>query len=146
VTTDPEKPNTSADATARWRQWCSNGYEHVLLLALALWVVRVPVVTTLLGLVILDTLPQAQDMFVDLNQLNAQLLFSPLLLFMWALPTYYAAAELLESDARFQKYAKGYRNFFDKMELWDTASPRYPHLRGAYHLHLEILPHYAANH
>ena len=118
MTTDPEKPNTSADATARWRQWCSNGYEHVLLLALALWVVRVPVVTTLLGLVILDTLPQAQDMFVDLNQLNAQLLFSPLLLFMWALPTYYAAAELLESDARFQKYAKGYRNFFDKMELW----------------------------
>jgi hypothetical protein len=101
----------SVITTARLKIHFRRVWARVLLLIRALWVVRVPVVTTTLGLVILWQFSQAQDMFVDSSQSKRQLFFLVPMLLVWAFPTYYASRELLETDERFNQHAAVYRNF-----------------------------------
>jgi hypothetical protein len=86
-----------------WLHWCCRGWERIVQLALILWVVRVPLVMTALGLLILSSAPQAQDLFVEFAHNAWRIpLFLLLLFFAWAMPTHYAARLLLDTDVRFQ--------------------------------------------
>jgi hypothetical protein len=77
----------------------------VLQFALVLWVVRVPLSTTTLGLLLLGFAPQAQDLFVEFAHASALRMFLFLLVLMgvWAMPTHYAARLLVDTDLRLQK-------------------------------------------
>src|SRR5580704_5730658 len=94
----------------------SGVWAWVLDFALILWVVRVPLAMTALGLLLLGLVPQAQDLFVEFAASQAHELFVAfveaywriplfllLLVFVWAMPTHYAARLLLDTDERFQK-------------------------------------------
>ena len=94
----------------------SGVWAWVLDFALILWVVRVPLAMTALGLLLLGLVPQAQDLFVEFAASQAHDLFVAfveaywriplfllLLVFVWAMPTHYAARLLLDTDERFQK-------------------------------------------
>ena len=102
--------------------WCCRGWERILQFALTLWVVRVPLIMTALGLLILSSAPQAQDLFVEFAHNPWQIpLFLLLLIFVWAMPTHYAARLLLDTDARFQdvvaaQQALGQANFIEAVE------------------------------
>ncbi|OAF18603.1 hypothetical protein AXW67_03570 [Bradyrhizobium neotropicale] len=75
----------------------------MLSVALILWVLRVPVTTTLLGWLLLCFAPQAQDLFteyLDVVMWLRMLLFVVVLTVFWALPTHYAARMLVNSDSR----------------------------------------------
>jgi hypothetical protein len=116
----------------RIRSWCARCWQYVLDLALILWVVRVPLSFAALGLLILGETPQAQDLFVDLvypatRESPEFLLRIPeflfLLVFIWAMPTHYAARLLLDTDRRFRAYVERRRAAADSrclasMELW----------------------------
>jgi hypothetical protein len=78
-----------------------------------LWVVRVPLSTTVLGLLLLGLAPQAQDLFVEFTlkapiPLLPFLFVSPgltiffllVLIGVWAMPTHYAARMLVDTDER----------------------------------------------
>jgi hypothetical protein len=80
-------------------------WECILHLALVLWVVRVAVIMTALGLLILGMAPQAQDLFVEFARPPAwrMFLFLFVLIAVWAMPTHYAARLLLDTDAGFQQ-------------------------------------------
>src|SRR5215510_5849914 len=98
-------------AHTRWQRfagWCGRAWEHVLDLGLILWVVRVPLAFVLLGLLILGTAAQAQDLFVELVGEEAKRipLFLFLLVFVWAMPTHYAARLLLDTDDRFRAHVE----------------------------------------
>ena len=83
-------------------------WDCVLRCALVLWVVRVPLVATLTGLLLLGVTPQAQDLFVEfaVTPLWFRALFILWFLFIllavWAMPTHYAARVLLDTDRRLQ--------------------------------------------
>jgi hypothetical protein len=94
---------------SRWQRfawWCGRCWEHVLDLALMLWVARVPLSFVALGLLILGTAAQAQDLFVELvgEEVRRIPLFLFLLVFVWAMPTHYAARLLLDTDGRFRAH------------------------------------------
>jgi hypothetical protein len=88
----------------RFRLW-----ECILLIVLVLWVVRVPVALTALGLLILGLAPQAQDLFVEFARVPAWrvLLFICVLIFAWTMPTHYASRLLLDTDERFHQLLGG---------------------------------------
>src|SRR5262245_35030889 len=111
---------------SRWRRIASClRWAHVLDLALILWVVRVPLALAALGFLILGAAPQAQDLFVELVGAEKWRIpvFLLLLVFVWAMPTHYAARLLLDTDWRFRAYADQQRplasaNCVPWMELW----------------------------
>ncbi len=77
----------------------------ILGVALVLWIVRVPVVTTLFGWVLLGATPQAQDLFHEFLDLSPWTLlrmfwFQLVLTMVWAIPTHYAARMLVNTDPR----------------------------------------------
>jgi hypothetical protein len=87
----------------------------ILNLALVLWILRVPVVTTAFGWLLLGATTQAQDLFLEfvdppglhLTFLGLSpwiwwrmLLFLLVLTTVWALPTHYAARMLINTDPR----------------------------------------------
>jgi hypothetical protein len=76
----------------------------VLKFALVLWVVRVPLGTTALGLFLLGWVPQAQDLFLEFGWASPErmALFAFVLVAVWAMPTHYAARMLLDTDSRLQ--------------------------------------------
>jgi hypothetical protein len=84
-------------------------WDCTLRVTLVLWVVRIPVVTTAFGLVLLGMTPQAQDLFLEFadaplgETLPRMLWFVVVLTVVWAMPTHYAARLLLESDPRFKE-------------------------------------------
>jgi hypothetical protein len=84
--------------------WLCRVWGCVLDFALVLWVIRVPLVMTFLGFLILWLAPQAQDLFVDFAYQSVWYipLFLLLLFFVWAMPTHYSARLLLDTDARLQ--------------------------------------------
>ena len=105
--------------TRRWRvgiqQLAVRHWECILQFALVLWVVRVPLITTALGLLLLGWTPQAQDLFVEFTLRSpipllpflfvpplSALFFLFVLIAVWALPTHYAARLLVDSDSGFQ--------------------------------------------
>jgi hypothetical protein len=70
-----------------------------------LWIVRVPLLTTVLGLLLLGYVSQAQDLFVEFARTSFiwMLYFLFVLIAVWAMPTHYAARLLLDTDARLRK-------------------------------------------
>lgn len=102
----------------RLRQLVVGCWDCVLSVTLVLWVVRVPSITTLLGLLILRAAPQAQDLFVEfagpspyrflqvasLFVVLKIILFLVVLFAVWAMPTHYAAHLLLDTDRRFRDF------------------------------------------
>src|SRR5262245_25755992 len=108
---------------SKWRlfvSWPARCWGCVLDLALILWVTRVPVCLVAIGFFILGMAPQAQDLFVEfavelnknetywqiLQTYSRILLFLSLLFFIWALPTYYAAHLLIDTDGRLRAHAQ----------------------------------------
>ncbi len=95
------------------RACLSRVWHCILQFALVLWVARVPVSTTALGLLLLGFAPQAQDLFVEFTR-RAPLPWLPfafvppgraiafllILTGVWALPTHYTARLLLDTDDR----------------------------------------------
>jgi hypothetical protein len=73
--------------------------------ALVLWIVRVPLTTTAMGLLILTFAPQAQDLFVEFARTSHWwiLYFLFVLIVVWAMPTHYAARLLLDTDVRLRR-------------------------------------------
>jgi hypothetical protein len=103
MNTNASDPHQSAVTRSSWLHRCCHGWERILQFALILWVVRVPLITTALGVFILGTGPQAQDLFVEFAHNPRRIpLFLLLLSFAWAMPTHYAARLLLDTDSRFQ--------------------------------------------
>jgi hypothetical protein len=73
----------------------------ILDVALVLWILRVPVVTTVAGALLLGVTPQAQDLFTEFLDLSLwwrMLVFVAVLMVAWALPTHYAARMLVDTD------------------------------------------------
>jgi hypothetical protein len=85
-------------------------WDCVLQFALTLWVVRAPLALTVLGLLLLGTAPQAQDLFVEFDGTAWRIpVFLLLLLLVWAMPTHYAARLLVDTDAGFQQISSAQR-------------------------------------
>jgi hypothetical protein len=104
MNTDAPDPYQRAVIQTSWLHWCCRGWERILQFALILWVVRVPLVMTALGVLILSSAPQVQDLFVEFAPNPWPIsLFLLLLFFAWAMPTHYAARLLLDTDSRFQE-------------------------------------------
>ena len=80
-------------------------WQCILQLALILWIVRVAVVMTALGLLLLGLAPQAQDLFVEFADVPAwrMVLFVCVMVVIWAMPTHYAARLLLDTDERLRR-------------------------------------------
>ncbi len=85
--------------------WYQRIWNCILQFALVLWVVRVPLSTTGLGLLLLGYAPQAQDLFAEFARTSFlwMLYFLFVLIAVWAMPTHYAARLLLDTDARLQR-------------------------------------------
>jgi hypothetical protein len=81
------------------------GWYCVRQFGLVLWIVRVPLCTTTLGLALLIFAPQAQDLFVEFARrpFPWMLYFLFVLIAVWAMPTHYAARMLLDTDTRLGK-------------------------------------------
>lgn len=95
----------------RIRKFAVRNWACLLQFSLVLWIVRVPLSTTIFGLLLLSLAPQAQDLFVEFTlkqrwELLPFLYVKPwwaiyflLVLFLvWAMPTHYAARLLVDSD------------------------------------------------
>ena len=82
----------------------ARAWDCFLRLLLVLWIVRAPVAMTLLGLALLGLTPQAQDLFMEFARTGPlrMLGFLLVLVFVWAMPTHYAARLLLDTDRRFR--------------------------------------------
>lgn len=107
-----------------WRcvRGCSR-WESVVQLGLVLWIARVPAALTAFGCLLLWQAPQAQDLFIEfsvrrswpdsfaaafdlgfLGDLGSSIahmaIFVVVLIAFWAMPTHYAARQLLDTDER----------------------------------------------
>jgi hypothetical protein len=93
----------SASRPVAW-PWLGRTWDCFLRLLLVLWIVRVPLFMTLLGLALLGLTPQAQDLFMEFGRTGWpwMLWFLAVLIFVWAMPTHYAARLLIDTDRRFR--------------------------------------------
>jgi hypothetical protein len=101
----PTLNNAHLQATtpAKWPRLV-RAWDCFLRLLLVLWIVRAPLAMTLLGLALLGLTPQAQDLFMEFARTGPlrMLGFLLVLVFIWAMPTHYAARLLLDTDRRFR--------------------------------------------
>lgn len=97
------------DKNPRWQRWrdcIAQCWQKCLDLALVLWIVRVPLCAVIVGFLLLDYTPQAQDLFTEFaNSYVRVAVFLVLLTVVWAATTHYAARLLLDTDVRFRAYA-----------------------------------------
>src|SRR6266478_2332701 len=86
-------------------------WQCILQFTLILWIVRVVVAMTVLGLLILGLAPQAQDLFVEFADVPVwrMVLFGCVMVVVWAMPTHYAARLLLDTDERFRQLLEAQR-------------------------------------
>jgi hypothetical protein len=90
----------------RWRECIAQCWQRCLDLALVLWIVRVPLCAVIVGFLILDYTPQAQDLFTEFADSWIRIaVFLALLTVVWAATTHYASRLLLDTDVRFRAYA-----------------------------------------
>jgi hypothetical protein len=84
------------------REW-HRCWAYVTDVALTIWVLRAPVAGLIAGYAILWFTPQAQDLLVDLTSAGwtTHFKFFALVIFVWAMPTEYAASILLNTDERY---------------------------------------------
>jgi hypothetical protein len=102
-----------AGKAGRWRERLAGWWQKCLDLALVLWVVRVPLCAVIVGFLILDYTPQAQDLFTEFAGDYLRIfLFLVLLTVVWAATTHYAARLLLDTDTRFRAYADAHASDF----------------------------------
>ena len=103
-------------------------WQRISDVALVLWVLRIPVVFTIFGFIVLLLVPQAQDLLVntadnitDVN-VGALIAFVVVLVGVWAAPMHYVSRLLLDTDMRLGKYAKSLSesraNFLACTETW----------------------------
>lgn len=84
----------------------SGRWACIIDIALVIWILRVPVATTVLGWLLLGATTQAQDLFTEFLDLSfpstwLRMLWIVLMLTVaWALPTHYAARMLIDTDPR----------------------------------------------
>jgi len=99
----PNGAHLQASTPARWPR-LARAWDCFLRLLLVLWIVRAPLAMTLLGLALLSLTPQAQDLFMEFARTGPlrMLGFLLVLVFIWAMPTHYAARLLLDTDRRFR--------------------------------------------
>lgn len=104
----------------RWRDRVARCWQKCLDLALVLWIVRVPLCAVIVGFLILDYTPQAQDLFTEFANSYVRIaLFLVLLTVVWAATTHYAARLLLDTDLRFRAYADARAsNYLSCVERW----------------------------
>jgi hypothetical protein len=109
-----------AGKAGRWRDRLAQRWQKCLDLALVLWVVRVPVCAVIVGFLILDYTPQAQDLFTEFAGDYVRIaVFLVLLTIVWAATTHYAARLLLDTDTRFRAYADAHASdFLTRVERW----------------------------
>ena len=89
-----------------WRDCIAQCWQRCLDLALVLWIVRVPLCAVIVGFLILDYTPQAQDLFTEFADSYVRIaVFLVLLTTVWAATTHYAGRLLLDTDMRFRAYA-----------------------------------------
>jgi hypothetical protein len=111
----PRDADQPAEVSGRAPPVPRKHWSCILNVALVLWILRVPVATTVIGWLLLGATTQAQDLFLEfVDRPGPHLLFlgmSPwiwwrMLLFLvilttvWALPTHYAARMLINTDPR----------------------------------------------
>ncbi|MFK8250987.1 hypothetical protein [Ancylobacter terrae] len=97
-------------AEAAWRETVRrrHPWEVVLQLGLALWVVRIPLLSVLIGGALLAFVPQTADAMVDIAlraaeaSLPAGTALAVMVFVFWAMPVHYSARLLLETDARYR--------------------------------------------
>jgi hypothetical protein len=89
----------------RWRRGVGRLWAGVLDLAYVSWVLRVPVVALLAGLLVMGFAPQAQDLIVDLAPATPRVLAFMALMIGWVVVTTYASFLLLGTDRRLLDYA-----------------------------------------
>src|SRR5215475_9345303 len=103
------RADAAADLHCRLGHLVPRSWRDVLDIALILWIVRVPLCAVIIGFLLLDYAPQAQDLLVEFADDNGgyqrMALFLFLLILVWAGTTHYAARLLLDSDERFRALA-----------------------------------------
>jgi hypothetical protein len=110
-------------------------WQCILQFALILWVVRVAVAMTVLGLLILGLAPQAQDLFVEfadgavLSRILRMAEFVVAMFVVWAMPTHYAARLLLDTDERFHQLLAAQRKS-DQAHFLEVTARWVPLLLG----------------
>jgi hypothetical protein len=105
--------NTNADVRlpagmtrSHARQCVPRSWQDVVDFGLILWILRAPLTAVLIGFVLLDYAPQAQDLLVEFaGDYGRIALFLLLLSFVWAATTHYSARLLLDTDKRYRAYA-----------------------------------------
>lgn len=107
----------------RWaRVWAG-----VLDLAYVAWVVRVPLIALLAGLLLMGFAPQAQDLLVDLADDTTRVEMFLLLVMIWVAVTTYASYLLLGTDRRLLDRAIATKNSdakaYQRSEVIRTAMP-----------------------
>jgi hypothetical protein len=98
-----DQRTSEASTPAKWPR-LARAWDCLLRLLLVLWIVRAPLAMTLIGLGLLGLAPQAQDLFMEFARPGPlrMLGFLLVLVFIWAMPTHYAARLLLDTDRRFR--------------------------------------------
>ena len=111
----PPDPRTDLAALGNAPSSPRGWWSCILDVALVLWILRVPVMTTAFGWLLLGAAPQAQDLFLEFLDPQEQphkflylslgiwlrmLWFVLVLTVVWALPTHYAARMLVDTDPR----------------------------------------------
>jgi len=95
-------------------------------LAYVAWVVRVPLIALLVGVMLMGFAPQAQDLLVDLAQ-GWRLLSFLLLVAVWVAVTTYASFLLLGTDRRLLDYSLALKSSdsvaYRRLERFRTAMP-----------------------
>ncbi|MDQ0503962.1 hypothetical protein [Xanthobacter agilis] len=116
---DPQKAVPSAADADRWGQDDAGApplvraivqlWSRVLDLGLVLWVVRIPLLSVAIGLLLMLGVTQAQDTLVDVAMAGPQLVEKPglslalgklilAIFLLWAIPVHFAARLLLDTD------------------------------------------------
>ncbi len=115
----PTKP--IAAVPGWWDRW----WPYVLDFRLTLWVLRAPVATLGVGMVLMWLVPQAQDLLVELampetiQDWGRVVLLFVLLLVIWAMPTHYAARLLVRTDAGYlRRMAEPNAGFVIWLQEW----------------------------
>ena len=87
------------------RQCWARVWAGILDLAYVAWVVRVPLIALLLGLLLMGFAPQAQDLMVDLARMTGRVMSFLTLTMAWVGVTIYASFLLLGTDRRLLDYS-----------------------------------------
>ena len=119
-------------ASAVWacifdRQCWARVWAGILDLAYVAWVVRVPLIALLVGLLVMSFAPQAQDLMVDLARMPERVVSFMTLVMVWIAVTTYASFLLLGTDRRLLDYSCALQSIdvgrYARFECFRTGMP-----------------------